>query len=152
VASPGCYVRAVHTRVTGLLIEDDRILLLNQDTDGPRTWSLPGGKVEDGETLAHALVREMREETGAEVQVGRLLYLCDHVAAHVVHITFEVVRVGGTLGVVEAGKETRPIRGVEFGKLSELAGLGFSDTFVQLTRSGFPGAGSYMGAKSTIGL
>jgi len=138
--------------VTGLLIEDDRILLLNQDTDGPRTWSLPGGKVEDGETLAHALVREMREETGAEVQVGRLLYLCDHVAAHVVHITFEVVRVGGTLGVVEAGKETRPIRGVEFGKLSELAGLGFSDTFVQLTRSGFPGAGSYMGAKSTIGL
>jgi ADP-ribose pyrophosphatase YjhB (NUDIX family) len=142
----------VHTRVTGVLIEDDRILLLNQDTDGPRTWSLPGGKVEDGETLADALMREMREETGLEVRPGRLLYLCDHVPARVVHITFEVVRVGGLLGAVEAGKDTRLVRGVEFVQLAALAGLGFSDTFAQLARSGFPGAGSYMGAKASIGL
>ena len=138
--------------MTGVLIEDDQILLLNQDTDGPRTWSLPGGKVEDGETLAQALVREMREETGVEVRPGRLLYLCDHVQAHVVHITFEVERVGGEVGAVEEGKDTRPIRGVEFVKLSELAGLGFSDTFMRLAQSGFPGAGSYMGPKSAIGL
>ena len=60
----------MHVRVTGLVIEDDRILLLNQDTDAARSWSLPGGKVEDGETLAAALVREMREETGLEVEPG----------------------------------------------------------------------------------
>ncbi len=148
----GCYGQWVHIRVTGVLIEDDQILLLNQETDGPRTWSLPGGKVEDGETLAQALVREMREETGVEARPGRLLYLCDHVPAHVVHITFEVERVGGAIGAVEEGKDTRPIRGVEFVKLSDLAGLGFSDTFVQLAQSGFPGAGSYMGPKSAIGL
>jgi len=152
VTVAGCYGRWVHTRVTGVLIEDDQILLLNQDTDGPRTWSLPGGKVEDGETLAQALVREMREETGVEVRPGRLLYLCDHVPAHVVHITFEVERVGGVVGAVEVGKDTRPIRGVEFVKISELTGLGFSDTFVRLAQSGFPGAGSYMGPKSAIGL
>jgi ADP-ribose pyrophosphatase YjhB (NUDIX family) len=138
--------------VTGILIEDGQILLLNQDTDGPRTWSLPGGKVEDGETLAQALVREMREETGVEVRPGRLLYLCDHVPAHVVHITFEVERVGGVVGAVEAGKDTRPIRGVEFVKLSELPGLGFSETFIRLAESGFPGAGTYKGPKSAIGL
>jgi mutator protein MutT len=138
--------------VTGILIEDDHILLLNQDTDGARTWSLPGGKVEDGETLAQALVREMREETGVEVRPGRLLYVCDHVPADVVHITFEVERAGGLVGAVEAGKDTRPIRGVEFVKLSDLAGLGFSGTFARLASSGFPGAGSYMGAKSAIGL
>jgi ADP-ribose pyrophosphatase YjhB (NUDIX family) len=138
--------------VTGILIEDDQILLLNQDTDGPRTWSLPGGKVEDGETLAEALVREMREETGVDVEVGRLLYLCDHVVAHVVHVTFEVARVGGRVGAVQAGKDTRPIRGVEFVKLADLVGLGFSERFVRLCRTGFPGAGSYMGAKTNIGL
>jgi ADP-ribose pyrophosphatase YjhB (NUDIX family) len=152
MACLGCYGQAVRVRVTGILIEDGRILLLNQDTGGPRTWSLPGGKAEDGETLARALVREMREETGLEVKAGRLLYLCDHVPAHIIHITFEVTRVGGTLGAVEAGQDTRPIRGVEFAELSALTGLGFSATFVQLAQSGFPGAGSYMGAKSSIGL
>ncbi|WP_239153091.1 NUDIX domain-containing protein [Virgisporangium aurantiacum] len=138
--------------MTGIVIEDDRILLLNRDTDGPRTWSLPGGKVEAGESLAEALVREMREETGVQVQVGRLLYLCDHIPARVVHIIFEARRVGGQVGAAELGKDTNPIRGVRFVELTELPQLGFSDRFVQLCQAGFPDAGSYMGAKANIGL
>ncbi|WRZ77644.1 NUDIX hydrolase (plasmid) [Streptomyces sp. NBC_01237] len=138
--------------MTGIVIEDDRLLLLNQDTDGPRSWSLPGGKVEDGETLEEALVREMREETGAEIEVGRLLYLCDNINAHVVHITFEARRVGGEIGEVKEGADTRQIRGVEFVALVDVPALGFSDLFVKLCRQGFPGAGSYMGPKSAIGL
>ncbi|WP_262401881.1 hypothetical protein [Actinomadura sp. CNU-125] len=71
---------------------------------------------------------------------------------HVVHITFEARRVGGTVGEVVAGADTRPIRGVEFVKLSDLVGVGFTERFVELARAGFPGAGSYMGAKNNIGL
>jgi 8-oxo-dGTP pyrophosphatase MutT (NUDIX family) len=46
----------VRIRVTGVLVENCRILLLNQDADG-RSWSLAGGKLEEGETqtLAEAL-------------------------------------------------------------------------------------------------
>lgn len=145
----------MHVRVTGVVIEDGRILLLNQDTDTGRSWSLPGGKVEEGEPLDVALVREMREETGLDVEPGRLLYVCDHLpgnGTHVIHLTFEARRTGGTVGAVTAGADTRPIRGVEFVKLADLPMLGFSERFGELAMAGFPGAGSYMGPKSSIGL
>lgn len=142
----------LNVRVTAVVVENDKLLLLDQDTGGDRTWSLPGGKVEPGETVAEALRREMREETGLDIEIGRLLYVCDVVGAQAVHLTFECRRTGGTLGAVKAGADTRPIRSVEFVGLSELTSLGFSGRFVELARSGWPDAGSYMGAKANIGL
>jgi ADP-ribose pyrophosphatase YjhB (NUDIX family) len=52
-------------RVTGVLLDGDNLLLLNQDTGQGRTWSLPGGKVEEGEPLGEALAREMRRRRGS---------------------------------------------------------------------------------------
>jgi hypothetical protein len=71
---------------------------------------------------------------------------------HVVHLTFEACRVGGTAADVTGGLATPPIRGVEFVKLADLPSLGFGDRFAELAMAGFPGAGSYTGGKASIGL
>ena len=60
----------------GAVIKDEqgRLLLIKRGHEpGAGLWSLPGGRIEPGETDAEALVREMREETGLEVEPGRLL-------------------------------------------------------------------------------
>jgi ADP-ribose pyrophosphatase YjhB (NUDIX family) len=60
----------------GAVIKDDqgRLLLIKRGHEpGAGLWSLPGGRIEPGETDAEALVREMREETGLTVQAGALL-------------------------------------------------------------------------------
>jgi ADP-ribose pyrophosphatase YjhB (NUDIX family) len=60
----------------GAVIKDDqgRLLLIKRGHEpGAGLWSVPGGRVEPGETDAEALVREIREETGLAVQAGPLL-------------------------------------------------------------------------------
>src|SRR5438128_474949 len=51
-----------------------RLLLVRRAHDpGKGLWSLPGGRVDPGETDADALAREMFEETGLNVEAGRLV-------------------------------------------------------------------------------
>ena len=54
-------------------MHDDALLMVQRANDpGKGLWSVPGGRVEAGEFLADALRREVREETGLEVEVGEL--------------------------------------------------------------------------------
>lgn len=107
--------------------------------------------MEASETFAEALVREMKEETGLDVEARRLLYVCDNLRANVVHMTFEARRIGGTLGDIRPGRDTNPIRGVRFTPLAELLALGFGRRFLELIAAGLPGAGSYMGPPHSAG-
>ena len=54
--------------------EGHRLLLIRRANDpGRGLWSLPGGRVETGETDQQAVVREMHEETGLLVEPGPLI-------------------------------------------------------------------------------
>lgn len=141
-------------RTTGVLIENQKILLLQQATDEQRTWSLPGGKLEEGETLEESIIREMKEETGLDVVVEKLLYICDYIRKnkHVVHITFNVHRAGGILGVIDNNHDTRKIHTVDMIPIKDLHTYGFDDQFITLLNNNFQNAGAYMGDKKNIGL
>jgi 8-oxo-dGTP pyrophosphatase MutT (NUDIX family) len=56
--------------VKGVVIHDDRVLLL---LNGRGEWDLPGGRPDAGEDHRSALRREVREETGLDVEVGAAL-------------------------------------------------------------------------------
>ena len=65
-----------------ILREDGKILIQRRSDNG--LWGLPGGAVEMGETISDATVREVREETGLEIEVQRLLGLYSDPATQVV--------------------------------------------------------------------
>ncbi|MGH9000083.1 MAG: NUDIX hydrolase [Acidimicrobiia bacterium] len=67
-------ILAPEVAVGAVVRRGDQILVVRRGR-GPGTgrWSLPGGRVDFGETLAQAVAREVQEETGVDVDVGEFL-------------------------------------------------------------------------------
>jgi 8-oxo-dGTP diphosphatase len=66
--------------VGGVIVQDGKAIIVKRANDPYKgQWSIPGGRVELGESLAEALVREMREETGLDVEIGPLIEVFERI-------------------------------------------------------------------------
>lgn len=108
------------TRVSVVVIDDNRILLVRHRKGTRQYWVLPGGRLEYGEAFSECAVRELREETGLDVQVERFLFISEAIAPdrsrHIVNIYLKARVVGGTMKV---GNEP-VLAGVDFIPLNDL--------------------------------
>ena len=80
--------------VGAVAVDDDRLLMIRRGRPpGRGRWSLPGGRVEGGETVAAAVVRELWEETGLDGVCGPLIGWVERMGDdhHYVILDFEVV-------------------------------------------------------------
>jgi 8-oxo-dGTP diphosphatase len=115
----------------GAVVKDEqgRLLLIKRGHEpGAGLWSLPGGRIEPGETDAEALVREMREETGLAVQAGPLLGSVQRPAPG--GMVLDIRDYGATItgGTLRAGDDAAEARWVAPG---DLAGLPVTEGLVE---------------------
>lgn len=64
-----------------LVLDDERrMLLVRQSHDDKDIWMAPGGNIEDGESAVDAAVREVKEETGLDINIKSLLWHVEEVS------------------------------------------------------------------------
>lgn len=82
----------VRIRVCGILIDQERMLMIAHKKNGNIYWLLPGGGVDYGESLNEALCREFLEELNISVHVEEIALVADSIdpsgERHVVNICF----------------------------------------------------------------
>lgn len=138
------------TRVSVIVISPEKKILLVRHRKGNRQyWVLPGGRLEYGETFEECAVREIREETGLEVEVVRFLFLSEAIAPdrsrHIVNIYLKAKEIGG---VMKVGNEP-VLAGVDYIPLDELEELTVfppvAEHILKLLSEGDPEGIEYLG-------
>lgn len=93
-----------HLVSVAAMVTNDRgeVLLVNSPWRG---WEYPGGLIEPGESFEAALKREVREESGVEIEITGFVGICKNVERNIVNIDFTARYVGGALTTSEESTE-----------------------------------------------
>lgn len=108
--------------VAGVILDDHgRALLIQRDDNGH--WEAPGGILERDEDIASGLIREVREETGLDVEPVALTGVYKNMTRGIVALVFRCRAVGGRLTTTE---ESSAFRWVTADEVQALASEAFA--------------------------
>ena len=105
---------------------DGRVLLVQRAKDpGMGLWTVPGGRLERNETLAQAVAREVREETGLIVEVGALACVVERMGDdfHFVILDYLARTIGGTLAAASDASDAKFVTDQEAAQMPLTDGL-----------------------------
>ncbi|NAS23925.1 NUDIX domain-containing protein [Herbidospora sp. NEAU-GS84] len=108
--------------VAGVVIDADGRALLIQRRDNGH-WEAPGGVLERDEDITTGLRREVREETGLEIEAEALTGVYKHMTRGIVALVFRCRAVSGTL---TANDESRAFRWVTADEVTSVASEAFA--------------------------
>lgn len=104
------------------LIENNHLLLLRYRYGSTDVFQLPGGNLDDGETLPQTLVRELQEELNIEIEVGKFLLLGEVlVPKPTLHIVFNGMLIGGIPVINPKESSALEVDWLPLAKLTEVA-------------------------------
>ena len=74
--------KQIKTSVVACIMDEKRRILLTRRSIPPffDQWVMPGGKIDHGESIECALLREVKEEVGLQVKIGQLIDIYEHLA------------------------------------------------------------------------
>ncbi len=104
-----------------ILVEDGKILLIRRASEPFRgEWAVPGGRIEDGESAEECAVREMKEETGLDVEPIRLTGIYSDPKRDprgIIAAAYIVRRIGGE---IRGGDDAAEARWFDIGSMPHL--------------------------------
>jgi 8-oxo-dGTP diphosphatase len=112
--------------VGAFVFDGGRVLVIERGKPpGEGLWSVPGGKLEAGETLAAAVAREVLEETGLVVEVGPLVCAIERIGDdyHFVILDYLARAIGGGLAATSDAADARWVSDAELAALPHTEGL-----------------------------
>jgi len=113
----------------GAIVTDERgrLLMIQRGHDpGAGLWSIPGGRIEPGETDERALVRELLEETNLQVEVGKIVGSVQRElpGGAIIDIRdYAATVIGGTLRPGDDAADARWVTAAELARLEVTEGL-----------------------------